>query len=482
MTLRRLVPFALAIPFFLGMAWHLWHLRYTTAAIWAVTPLIALPLYWWSVRFRDFYFFMVFVIPMSLGLKDVGEGLGISVPSEPFILLAGCGGLLFLIREGLGDRRIVGHPLLWIVGIQHLWAFVTFLASGATLVSLKFFLARSLFLVVFFFLGIHIFRHPRGGLRFFRAYLLGFFPIILYSLIKLSGLGLARRFSPEMAEPFFDDHTIFGACLALLLPMVLLLARNKVAGVRGRWPRGLVGAVLVAVVLGLFFSFSRAAWMSVVLMGGFALLMRWKISFGQVLLLLGLMVGVGLYFQSDIVESMQQNESVSGQDLAETARSVTNVNSDESNQERVNRWSCAVRMWKDKPVMGFGPGTYETFYPDYQIKAEMTRISTKEGDRGDAHSEYLTLLSEQGTPGLIIWLLLLLIALRTGLRIAYHAIDPRARQLGRAILLGLLTYFVHGFVNSFLDLDEAASLFWAMLAMLLILDVKFVPSTLRRIF
>ena len=106
----------------------------------------------------------------------------------------------------------------------------------------------------------------------------------------------------------------------------------------------------------------------------------------------------------------------------------------------------------------------------------MTRISSREGDRGDAHSEYLTLLSEQGTPALVIWLGLILLVIRSGLRVAYRAREPGVQRLGRALLLGLLTYFLHGAVNSFLDLDEAASLFWGMLAMLLLLDIKFVPS------
>ena len=101
------------------------------------------------------------------------------------------------------------------------------------------------------------------------------------------------------------------------------------------------------------------------------------------------------------------------------------------------------------------------------------------GDRGDAHSEYLTALSEQGWPGLVIWVSLLLLILRSGMRIVYHAREEQVRQLGKVILLGLLTYFIHGFVNSFLDLDEAAVLFWGMSVIVVILDIKFVTSPRR---
>jgi hypothetical protein len=40
------------------------------------------------------------------------------------------------------------------------------------------------------------------------------------------------------------------------------------------------------------------------------------------------------------------------------------------------------------------------------------------------------------------------------------------------ILLGFVSYLIHGFFNFFLDTDKSSALFWGMLAMLVIYDVK----------
>jgi putative inorganic carbon (hco3(-)) transporter len=101
----------------------------------------------------------------------------------------------------------------------------------------------------------------------------------------------------------------------------------------------------------------------------------------------------------------------------------------------------------------------------------MTRISTWAGDRGDAHSEYLGALSEQGIPGLVLLGGLFLMSMRIGMKIVYTASDRLYRGLAMAIVLALSTYYFHSFVNDFLDLDKAAVLFWGMMGMLAALDI-----------
>jgi hypothetical protein len=38
-------------------------------------------------------------------------------------------------------------------------------------------------------------------------------------------------------------------------------------------------------------------------------------------------------------------------------------------------------------------------------------------------------------------------------------------------LIGLFTYFLHGFLNNFLDQDKASAPFWSLIAILVALDV-----------
>ncbi|HKL07295.1 MAG TPA: hypothetical protein VJ896_00895, partial [Bacteroidales bacterium] len=45
------------------------------------------------------------------------------------------------------------------------------------------------------------------------------------------------------------------------------------------------------------------------------------------------------------------------------------------------------------------------------------------------------------------------------------------KELTLYILLGLSTYFIHGFLNNFLDTDKASVPVWGFMAMLVALEV-----------
>ena len=40
------------------------------------------------------------------------------------------------------------------------------------------------------------------------------------------------------------------------------------------------------------------------------------------------------------------------------------------------------------------------------------------------------------------------------------------------VFLGLMTYFVHGVLNNYLDTDKASALFWGFFAVMLALDLQ----------
>ena len=162
-------------------------------------------------------------------------------------------------------------------------------------------------------------------------------------------------------------------------------------------------------------------------------------------------------------------------------KSIGNITNDVSNLERLNRYSCAWRMFLDRPVTGFGAGNFESAYLPYQRPEEMTRLSVTtfraadggphpSGRGGGAHSEYLQALAETGLPGLMCWLALVGSAFYTGMKIYYRDQRQSHRRLAMALLLGLTTFFIHTLFNNFLHSDKIAVLFWAMLAALALLD------------
>jgi O-antigen ligase len=128
-------------------------------------------------------------------------------------------------------------------------------------------------------------------------------------------------------------------------------------------------------------------------------------------------------------------------------------------------------MFEDKPVFGWGPGTYMFNYASYQLTADRTIISTNSADGGNAHSEYLGPMAESGIPGLVSVLLLIAIVCYTAVHAYSRTNDKRLKTIVMSALLGLITYYIHGTLNNFLDTDKLSVPFWGFTAIVVAIDI-----------
>jgi O-antigen ligase len=132
-------------------------------------------------------------------------------------------------------------------------------------------------------------------------------------------------------------------------------------------------------------------------------------------------------------------------------------------------------MFKERPLVGFGPGTYMFQYASYQMSHEKTIISTNMGDMGNAHSEYIGPLAEQGILGTLFFIGILVTVFLTATRLYNTLQNKEMKQIVILITLGLATYFVHGLLNNFLDTDKASVPFWGFMAILTAIDIYYLP-------
>ena len=72
---------------------------------------------------------------------------------------------------------------------------------------------------------------------------------------------------------------------------------------------------------------------------------------------------------------------------------------------------------------------------------------------------------------MLSFILIAIYVIYTGLKLCYTAENREVRLLALVILLGLITYFVHGILNEYLDTDKASVPFWGFIAVLTALDV-----------
>ena len=415
---------------------------------------------------------IVFFVPISLPLSALAEGLSINMylPTEP--LLAGLL-LIYFIKYLKGDRvdiRVLRHPVTLAIYFHLAWLFVTSITSSDPLVSFKYLFSRLWYIIGFYLLATQVFREEKRMHRYLWLFIIAFTGIIIYTLFNHAQYGLNNQvMAHSVSKPFYNDHTSYGAVLAFLLPaLVALFLFIKREDINTRF---LMVLLILLFILATIVSYTRATWVSILGSLGIWAIIKLKIRFEIVLT--GAVILIAFFFsiRAQVMLKLEQNRVESSGELTEHVQSISNISTDQSNLERINRWSCALRMWKDRPVFGFGPGTYQFEYGRYQRSYEKTRISTDFGTMGNAHSEYLGPLAEAGIFGLISVLLIIGTTIYTGLRVHFSSQRRSIRIFSLALLVGLSSYYLHGLLNNFLETDKLSALFWGYTAMLVAMDV-----------
>jgi O-antigen ligase len=413
------------------------------------------------------FYMIALVTPLSVDLSELDiDGVGLIIPTE--LLLMGLF-LLGLWQFALGRKLYFKHPLLWWVAIYFSWMLITTMTSEDPLVSLKYIIARAWYIVPCFLLLVPLFEKHILPEMMYRLYFMTLILAIGYTIIRHSMHGFDKDSAHWVMEPLFKDHTVYGAALALVFPFVILQLFSKQHNPLLRFFY-VTGSLVLTI--GLILSYTRAAWLSVVFAAGIGILMVMKVPFKWVLfsgLVLGTMTTV---YWDDIQISLNRNKKESSDKMDEHIKSISNVSSDASNLERLNRWNCAIAMYSERPLVGWGPGMYQFVYAPFQRAQDKTIISTNRGDGGNAHSEFLGPLSEQGLMGMLIYISFVLLVMFMGFRVYGNTSEYEEKLIVMGLFLGIVTYFAHGFLNNFLDSDKIAVPFWVAISYLVYQDTK----------
>lgn len=439
-------------------------------------------LYWFSLLpvllliFVLFFFaldrlllLITFLTPLAITVRDYDHNLALSLPTEPLLFGVLC---LFLIKvffsRELIPSRFLRHPVTIAITLYLLWMLITCFTSELPLVSFKYLLSRLWFIIPFYLLIGIAFRKFRFIKTFIWLYVIPLIIVVIYSTANLFRWGFDENAAHWVMAPFYNDHTAYGAALSFFIPVLFGFLFSKRVKKTERW---LLAAAWFILLIALVLSYSRAAWLGVIGSVAVGLIMVLKIKFRWVLA--GILVLVGLFyvFEQQIIMRLEKNKQDASVNIAEHVQSISNITSDASNLERLNRWNAAFRMVEQRPFFGWGPGTYQFLYAPFQLSKDKTIISTNAGDRGNAHSEYFGPLTEQGIFGLLSVLGILVTVIWTGIRVYKKSAEREVRLYGLVFMLGLLTYFIHGTLNNFLDTDKASIPFWGFMAVLVALDV-----------
>ncbi|MFT4752545.1 MAG: putative inorganic carbon (HCO3(-)) transporter [Salibacteraceae bacterium] len=419
-------------------------------------------------------YLLILLVPLSIGVTLPG-GLHISLPSEGLIiLLITISGLKVLNGLKL-EIPIYTHPLSILLLLDLSWGLITSLTSEIPIVSIKRFLIKMLFITCFFYLIPALMKAVNGYKNLLFLYGVGLILPIISTTYNHLQLGLSQENSLQVSLPFFDEHTVYAACITFLIPFfsfqIFKVSKFRFLNI----------AILGLLFVGFFLSYSRASWLSLGVAIIVLVLIRIKVSI-WILITSSILIGcIVLLNFSSVLKKLENSSSKYNDDISTHFVSVTNLKDDASNLERINRWVCAFRMFKDRPLQGYGPGTYQFVYDRFQTTEFMTRISTNTGNNGNAHSEYLMVLSESGLPGFLILIGWVISSYYFAVTSYFASSSKQNKQLLLSIIIGLTTFYTHGIFNSFIDSNKMALLVYGSLGIITCLHQEIKNNELMRL-
>ncbi len=413
-----------------------------------------------------------FLIPLSVQLKIAGDS-NINFPSEGIcLILTSYIAIKALINLKI-SKSFLYHPITILLLVDIVWLIITSSVCELKDVAFKRTIIKLIYVIVYYYLFYELFKNNISSIfKVFFLISLGMVCPIICATIFHAQFNFSSQSCVKASFPFYNDHTIYGAALAIMIPFLIFFFTKSVKE-KKQITILLSGMLLLLFLFATFLSYSRAAWLSLFIALGIYLIFVFKIKPKYILGVFSITLITLLIFWGSLFNHLQKNKEVSNKnDLTTHFKSTTNIKTDVSNTERINRWKCALRMFKDKPVFGFGPGCYQFFYGSYQLRTDMTTISTFNGSKGHAHSEYLNYLSETGFIGALNFIVLLIFISYYGIKIIYNSSNALYKNTVLYVLLGFFTYVIHAFFNGFLETDKIAMPFYACIAAIVAIDIK----------
>ncbi len=433
-------------------------------------PAVLLIMYWCIMDFKRVFFILFACIPTSIEYF-FPNGYATDLPTEPLIVgLMLISTAYFLNHFQVMRADFFKHPITLLLLLHLSWMFITMTTSIQFVYSLKFFTAKIWYVVTFYFLGSKLLRTEDDLKTFVRYVGIPLVLIVIVCIIRHAMLGFTFEDVNFALSPFFRNHVSYASVMALFFPFLWLAT-----GWYQRWSKAWNYTALGAFVLlvGIQFSYTRAAYGAILLALGAYYVIRWRLM-KYVLLLIVTVFTLGisalinnnkyLDFAPDYSKTVMHK---SFDNLLEATYKLQDI----STMERVYRWVAAFRMIDEKPLMGIGPGNFYSFYKNYTVHKFQTYVSDNPEQSG-VHSYYLMVTVEQGIIGLLIFLIFnLFIFLK--IENIYHESPIESNRRRLVLMAGMCFVIIQSLLlmNDLIETDKTGSFYYICIAILVNMDI-----------
>ena len=233
----------------------------------------------------------------------------------------------------------------------------------------------------------------------------------------------------------FDNPNVLGQYLVLSIPVVfaLCVSAKKAA------PRLIFFAIAAVMGVCLIFTWSRAAWVGIVLAIGFFVVMkdrRWSTLCIVALLILPFVIPESIFSRITSIGDMK----------------------DSSTAYRVSVWIASFRIAKDYWLggIGLGSGAFERIYQNYALNGA--------GFALHSHNFYIQLVVEMGILGLVLFVAIIFMSYKQIVSIR----DKNSVNKNVALAIGgaLIGYLFQGMAENLWYNYRMVFIFWIYLAIL----------------
>ena len=147
-------------------------------------------------------------------------------------------------------------------------------------------------------------------------------------------------------------------------------------------------------------------------------------------------------------------------------------------QTRLMAWKIAFDAWKERPILGHGPETFQQSF-DRHYNPDFLKFSFAETVWDQPHNYPLEILYSRGLIGLFLYVGIILLAAFALLR-AIKAKESRREKIGIIILLGLLAAYATQLLFSF-ETSNSWQLWFVLLALIMWLKNESAQISLGRV-
>jgi O-antigen ligase len=421
-------------------------------------------LLWGLVDLRRIYLLIWASIPFTIEV-DLPGGLSTDFPAETLMWLS-CVlfvGYLFLYHKKI-DFRFVLHPVFIILLIHFFWIIVTSIISQEPLISLKYTLAKTWYLICFIVIPLILFRDIKDFKQWGLYFLLPLIGTVVIIIIRHSQYGFAFENINNAVVPIYRNHVDYASCLGIILPFVWYFRR----WFENNTIKTFLLISMMLILAGIYLSFTRAAWVCIPLAIGSYYVIKFRLIRVVIPIALGislLIVGWLAYENTYINYSPDYQKTITHKKFDDLI-SATYKMEDISTVERFYRWVAGYYMVKEKPIAGFGPGSFYSLYQSYVDRHFTTYVSDNPEHSG-MHNYYLMTTVDQGIIGLIIFLTLIIFVLVYGENL-YHSMDlgPKKELVMTALVSFCCILFILT-LNDMVETDKVGSFFFFSIAIVI---------------